>query len=286
MLPFAAIPFTGMTTKLNTLNKIAGNASSQKMPVLFVGHGNPMNAIQENEFVQGFRAMAQRLPQPSAILCISAHWETKGTWITAMEKPKTIHDFGGFPKELYEVQYPAPGSPLLAKQTSEMIRKTTVGLDEKWGLDHGAWSVIKHLYPQADVPVVEMSLDYGQGAAYHYDLAKELNALRSKGVLIIGSGNIVHNLRMVEWSKMYEHYAFDWAQEANEKMKHYVLNHDHSSLINYSAQGKSFQLAIPSPEHYLPLLYTLALQDKNETVELFNDKPLAGSLSMTSFRIG
>lgn len=286
MLPFAAIPFTGMTTKLNTLNKIAGNASSQKMPVLFVGHGNPMNAIQENEFVQGFRAMAQRLPQPSAILCISAHWETKGTWITAMEKPKTIHDFGGFPKELYEVQYPAPGSPLLAKQTSEMIRKTTVGLDEKWGLDHGAWSVIKHLYPQADVPVVEMSLDYGQGAAYHYDLAKELNALRSKGVLIIGSGNIVHNLRMVEWSKMYEHYAFDWAQEANAKMKHYVLNHDHSSLINYSAQGKSFQLAIPSPEHYLPLLYTLALQDKNETVELFNDKPLAGSLSMTSFRIG
>ena len=286
MLPFAAIPFTGMTTKLNTLNKIAGNASSQKMPVLFVGHGNPMNAIQENEFVQGFRAMAQRLPQPSAILCISAHWETKGTWITAMEKPKTIHDFGGFPKELYEVQYPAPGSPLLAKQTSEMIRKTTVGLDEKWGLDHGAWSVIKHLYPQADVPVVEMSLDYGQGADYHYDLAKELNALRSKGVLIIGSGNIVHNLRMVEWSKMYEHYAFDWAQEANEKMKHYVLNHDHSSLINYSAQGKSFQLAIPSPEHYLPLLYTLALQDKNETVELFNDKPLAGSLSMTSFRIG
>lgn len=286
MLPFAALPFTGMTTKLNTLNKIAGNASSPKMPVLFVGHGNPMNAIQENEFVQGFRDMAQRLPKPSAILCISAHWETKGTWITAMEKPKTIHDFGGFPKELYEVQYPAPGSPLLAKQTSEMIRKTTVGLDEKWGLDHGAWSVIKHLYPQADVPVVEMSLDYGQGAAYHYDLAKELNVLRSKGVLIIGSGNIVHNLRMVEWSKMNEHYAYDWAQEANEKMKQYVLNHDHSSLINYSSQGKSFQLAIPSPEHYLPLLYTLALQDKNETVELFNDKPLAGSLSMTSFRIG
>ncbi|MBS1763509.1 MAG: 4,5-DOPA dioxygenase extradiol [Bacteroidetes bacterium] len=286
MLPFAALPFAGVTMNLKELNKLNTNSPAPKMPVLFIGHGNPMNAIDENEFVQGFRDIAKQLPRPSAILCISAHWETEGTWVTAMEKPKTIHDFGGFPKPLYEVQYPAPGSPELAKQTQKIIHKTNVGLDEKWGLDHGAWSVIKHLFPQADIPVIEMSLDYRQSASYHYELAKELQSLRNKGVLIIGSGNIVHNLRMVEWSKINEYSAYDWALEANEKMKQYVLNHNHSPLINFSSQGKPFQLAIPSPEHYLPLLYALALQDKEEPVQLFNDKPLAGSLSMTSFKIG
>ena len=187
------------------------------MPVLFVGHGSPMNAIEENEFVEGWRNIGKNLPKPSSILCVSAHWETRGTYVTAMEKPMTIHDFGGFPKALYEVQYPASGSPELANETKAIVSKTNIGLDEKWGLDHGAWSVIKHLYPEANIPVIEMSLDYYQTPQYHYDLAKELSSLRDKGVLIIGSGNMVHNLRMVAWDKMNAgEYGYDWALEANE----------------------------------------------------------------------
>lgn len=268
---------------LKELNRMTNDlGSTEKMPVLFLGHGSPMNAIEENEFVQGFRQVARQLIKPKAILCISAHWETRGTLVTAMKNPPTIHDFGGFPRELYEVQYPAPGSPALAQQTKELVKKTEVGLDDKWGLDHGAWSVIKHLYPDADVPVIQLSLDRNQGARYHYELAKELKTLREKGVLIIGSGNMVHNLRLVEWKRLNELYAYDWAEEASEKMKQYILNDNHDLLIDYSGQGKPFQLAIPTPEHYLPLLYTLALRETNETVSLFNDKPVAGSLTMTS----
>ncbi|MBL1162201.1 MAG: 4,5-DOPA dioxygenase extradiol [Chlorobi bacterium] len=273
--------------KLNELNKITEIFDSTvKMPVLFLGHGSPMNAIEENEFVTGFRNIAKDIPKPNAILCISAHWETKGTFVTAMKNPTTIHDFGGFPKELFEVQYPAPGSPDLAKETKFLITKTEVGLDDKWGLDHGAWSVIKHLYPNADIPVIQLSLDYSQTPQYHYELAQQINSLRKKGVLIIGSGNIVHNLRMVEWKRLNETFGFDWAIEANEKMKNYILNGDHKQLINFRSQGKAFDLAIPTPEHYLPLLYSLALQDKNEEVKLFNDKAVAGSLTMTSLKIG
>ncbi len=273
--------------KLDVLNKMTEPlASTPVMPVLFLGHGSPMNAIEENEFVQGFRRIAQQIPKPNAILCISAHWETRGTFVTAMKNPPTIHDFGGFPQALFEVQYPAPGSPELAQETKGLVQKTIVGLDEQWGLDHGAWSVIKHLYPEADVPVIQMSLDYYQTPQYHYELAKELQALRHKGVLIIGSGNMVHNLRMVEWKRLNETYGFDWAIEANEKMKQYILNDNHQALIDFSKQGKAFQLAIPSPEHYLPLLYTLALKNPNEPVSIFNDKPVAGSLTMTSVRIG
>lgn len=274
--------------KLNELNKMTEPlGKTTKMPVLFLGHGSPMNAIEENEFVAGFRNIAKQIPKPNAILCISAHWETKGTFVTAMEKPTTIHDFGGFPKELFEVQYSAPGSPDLAKETKSLITKTEVGLDDKWGLDHGAWSVIKHLYPNADVPVIQMSLDYNQTPQYHYELAKQLKSLREKGVLIIGSGNIVHNLRMLAWDKLNApEYGFDWAIEANEKMKKFILDSDHKQLINFRSQGKEFDLAIPTPEHYLPLLYSLALQDKNEEVKLFNDKAVAGSLSMTSLKIG
>ena len=178
------------------------NNSTEKMPVLFLGHGNPMNAIEENEFVAGIRSIGMTIPKPDAILCVSAHWETRGTFVTAMSKPRTIHDFGGFPRALFEVQYPAPGSPELAKVTKSLIRKTDVGLDESWGLDHGAWSVIKHLYPDADVPVIELSLDHNQDPQYHYELAKELRPLRDKGVLIIGSGNMVHNLGLVAWDKL------------------------------------------------------------------------------------
>lgn len=273
--------------KLTDLRKISDSfPETEKMPLLFLGHGNPMNAIEENEFVEGFRRIALEIPKPQAILCVSAHWETNGTFVTAMEVPRTIHDFGGFPEELYEVQYSSPGSPLLAKETKKIITKTDVGLDEQWGLDHGAWSVIKHLYPKADVPVIQMSLDYKRSAQYHYELAQELCSLRKKGILIIGSGNMIHNLGMVDWKRLNEvNYAYDWAIEAKEKMNNFILNDDHQSLIHYEANGKAFQLSIPTPEHYLPLLYVLALKDNNEKVKLFNDQAVAGSLTMTSVKI-
>lgn len=283
----AILPLTAAAMKLKELNKMTEPlGKTSKMPVLFLGHGSPMNAIEENEFVTGFRNIAKSIPKPNAILCVSAHWETKGTFVTAMQNPPTIHDFGGFPKELFAVQYPAPGSPDLAKQTKSLITKTEVGLDDKWGLDHGAWSVIKHLYPKADVPVIQMSLDYSQTPQYHYELAQQIKSLREKGVLIIGSGNIVHNLGRVEWRRLSETFGYDWAIEANEKMKKFILEGNHKELINFRSQGKAFDLAIPTPEHYLPLLYSLALQDKNEEVKLFNDKPVAGALTMTSVKIG
>ena len=222
----------------------------------------------------------KNITKPNAVLCVSAHWETKGTFVTAMEKPKTIHDFGGFPKELYEVQYPAPGSPELAEEIKSKIKKTEVGLD------HGAWSVVKHLYPDADVPVIELSLDYSQSPQYHFELARELSSLRKKGVLIVGSGNMVHNLRMVDWRRLNESdYGFDWAIEASEKMKKFILSGDYKQLINYQSQGKEFDLAVPTPEHFLPLLYTLALKEESEDVTLFNDKAVGGSLTMTSVKI-
>ena len=272
--------------KLTDLNRITDPLKpSPRMPVLFLGHGSPMNAIEENEFVQGFRKAATELPRPQAILVVSAHWETRGTQVTAMEHPRTIHDFGGFPKALFDVQYPAPGSPELAAEVKKSITSATVGLDHSWGLDHGAWSVVKHLYPNADVPVIQMSIDYSLKPEQHYALAKELSKLRDKGVLIIGSGNMVHNLGMVAWDKLNESYAFDWAVEARAKMNQAIISGDHASLVNFHAQGKAFDLAIPTPEHYYPLLYALALQGKEERATLFNDKPVAGSLTMTSVKI-
>jgi 4,5-DOPA dioxygenase extradiol len=281
------IPSAGVAMKLNKLNNLTSSLDSkEKMPVLFIGHGSPMNAIEENEFVEGWRSIVISLPKPNAILCVSAHWETRGTFVTAMDKPRTIHDFGGFPQKLFEMQYPAPGSPELAQEAKNIIKKIEIGLDEKWGLDHGCWSILIRMFPAANIPVFQMSLDYSQPAQYHYELAKELSALRKKGVLIIGSGNMVHNLRMVSWDKMNEPgFGYDWAVEANEKMKKYILSNDHQSLIKYSAQGKAFDLAIPTPEHFLPLLYVLALKEENEKIEIFNDKPVMGSLTMTSLKI-
>jgi 4,5-DOPA dioxygenase extradiol len=268
---------------LKDLDKMtSGLRSTSKMPVLFLGHGSPMNAIEENEFVAEFRRLGTELTKPNAILCISAHWETKGTHVTAMQNPPTIHDFGGFPKALFDVQYSAPGSPELALATKELVTSTEVALDHHWGLDHGAWSVIKHMYPNADVPVIQMSIDYLQPAKYHFELAKELAALRSKGVLIVGSGNMVHNLRLAAWHRLNETFAHDWAAEARAKMNQYLLNGEFDKLINYTAQGKAFELAIPSPEHYIPLIYTLGLKEQKEELALFNDKPLAGALTMTS----
>lgn len=272
--------------ELKALNKLSKTFSnSEKTPLLFLGHGSPMNAIEENEFVQGFRSVGRNIQKPKAILCISAHWETKGTLVTAMKNPKTIHDFGGFPNELFEVQYPAPGSPELAVETKNIVKKTEIELDDQWGLDHGAWSVIKHLYPNADIPVIQMSLDYTKPIQYHFELAQELSVLRRKGVLIVGSGNIVHNLRMVAWDKLKSGpYAFDWAIEANEKMKSFILNENFQGLIDYQKQRKAFEFAIPTPEHYLPLIYTLALKDKSDKTTFFNDQLVGGSLSMTSVK--
>ena len=283
----AALSLTGMTMKINELNNtIQSFDNTTKMPVLFMGHGSPMNAIAENEFVAGFRKVGREIEKPKAVLCISAHWETKGTFVTAMENPRTIHDFGGFPKELFEVQYPAPGSPDLANETRRIINKTEVGLDNKWGLDHGAWSVIKHLYPKADVPVIQLSLDSNKSPQYHFELAKELLLLRRKGVLIIGSGNMVHNLGKVDWRRLNEvDFAYDWALEASEKMKEFIVKEDFHSLVNYGSNGTAFNLAIPTPEHYLPMLYTLALKEDQDEIEIFNDKAVGGSLTMTSLKI-
>lgn len=279
---------TSGSSRLKSLNKFVDtlNASS-KMPVLFLGHGSPMNAIEENEFVQSFRRIGKEIEKPTAILVISAHWETRGTFVTAMENPATIHDFGGFPQALFDVQYPAPGSPELAMYVQENIKSTEIHLDNKWGLDHGSWSVVKHLYPDAEVPVIQMSIDYSQTPAQHYALAKELAALRNKGVLIIGSGNNVHNLRMVSWKHLNTvGYGFDWANIANQKMINYIMDGNHKPLIEYDKQGSEFLLAIPTPEHYLPMIYALALQDEKEDVTIFNDAAVAGALTMTSFKIG
>lgn len=272
---------------LNDLHKIANSFSNtEKMPVLFLGHGSPMNAIEENQFVTGFRNLAKTLPQPNAILCISAHWFTKGTKVTAMEIPRTIHDFGGFPQTLFDVQYPAKGSPELALETKELLAPIAVELDEYWGLDHGAWSVIKHLYPQANVPVIQLSIDYTKSGQYHFELAQKLSALRTKGILIVGSGNIVHNLGLVDFRNFdKDNYGYDWAIEVRESVNNYLLDGNFQPLIDFEKQSKAFQLAIPTPEHYLPLIYTLGLKGKTEDLSLFNDKLLAGSLSMTSVKI-
>jgi 4,5-DOPA dioxygenase extradiol len=248
-----------------------------KMPVLFVGHGSPMNAIEDNEFSKGWEQIGSTLARPNAIICISAHWETRGTYVTAMKHPKTIHDFGGFPKALFDVQYPAPGSPETAKMTKESIQKAIVGLDQAWGLDHGCWSVAKRMFPKADIPIIQLSLDYTKDARWHYDLAKELAALRTKGVLILGSGNIVHNLGLINWNDFYA--KMDWAEEINTTFKSLIEKNDVDSL------GKSANLAIPTPEHYLPMLYSLSMKEEKETLSFFNDKTM-GPISMTSFRIG
>ncbi len=273
---------------LSQLEKLSASLpASPRMPVLFLGHGSPMNAIEENEFVSGFRNIALSLPVPKAILCVSAHWYIKGTKVTAMEMPRTIHDFGGFPQALFDVQYPAKGSPSLARETINTLQPTLVEEDHNWGLDHGAWSVIKHLYPKADIPVIQLSIDYTKNAQYHFDLASRLSSLRDKGILIVGSGNIIHNLGLVDWQNMDKvDYGFDWAVEARSRINTWILDGQYQPLIDYMKQGRALQLAAPSPDHFLPLIYALGLKTSKEDVSLFNDKLLAGSLSMTSMRIG
>lgn len=273
------LAMSGTRTILNSLKNL--DEQDRSLPALFIGHGSPMNAIENNEFSQSWMKLGKELPQPKAILCISAHWETKGTKVTAMERPKTIHDFGGFPQELFDMQYPAPGSPDFARLTAEQVKKVHIELDDEWGLDHGSWSVLCRMFPLADVPVYQLSLDYTQPPQWHYDLAKELSGLRKKGVLIVGSGNIVHNLRLMRMNNP----AFEWAAEFDSKIKNLILEKNHSDIINYDRFGTMANLSVPSNEHYLPMLYTLAQQQKNENVSFFNEQTVLGSVSMRSFTV-
>jgi 4,5-DOPA dioxygenase extradiol len=269
---------------LSDLNSMTSSlGETEPMPLLFVGHGNPMNAITDNEFSRGWREAGRSLPKPHAVLCISAHWETRGTFVTAMEKPQTIHDFGGFPPELYEVQYPAPGSPELARETKRQVTSADVGLDFDWGLDHGCWSVLKHFFPGGDVPVIELSIDRTKPPQWHFDLARELAPLRRKGVLITGSGNMVHNLGMIQWDAAE---GSPWALEANEELKKLIAGNETRKLIDYGSLSREVQMGVPTPEHYIPLLYTLGLKDEGEKVAFFNDRTELGAISMTSLRIG
>lgn len=290
----ASAGITAMAT-LSSLKSIADSLpeTGQKMPVLFVGHGSPMNAIENNEFTQKWQKIAKSIPTPVAVLCISAHWLTKGTFVTAAPQLETIHDFGGFPQALFDVKYPAPGFPTLANETKNLIKNTEVGLDHDWGFDHGSWSVVKQMYPLADIPMIQLSIDFYKSGEYHYELGKQLATLRNKGVLILGSGNMVHNLRMIsiphgsDPAKGFNvEYGFDWAIEMNELFKKLISDKNHKPLWDYKTMHKDSHLAIPTPDHYYPLLYTLGLQDNEDRVEFFNDKAIAGSLTMTSVKIG
>jgi len=255
------------------------------MPALFVGHGNPMNAIEETVYARAWAEAAAAIPRPQAILCISAHWETEGVFVTAMDRPRTIHDFYGFPEALYQVHYPAPGSRELAERVRDVVTSTAVRLDDgyAWGLDHGAWSVLRRMYPRADIPVVQLSLDRTQHPRFHYDLGRELAPLRAEGVLIVGSGNLVHNLRLLQWGAVE---PFPWAAEFDRLAAELILAGEHDRLVAYPALGEAARLSIPTNEHYLPLLYCLALQQPDEAATFFAEGMPLGSISMRSVRIG
>lgn len=281
----ALSPLLGSAASLSMLERISSDFSaSPRMPLLFMGHGSPMNAIEDNAFSKGWETSARSLPRPEAILCISAHWETRGTRVTAMKQPRTIHDFGGFPQALFDVQYPAPGHPELAATVRELFDPEQVLADHQWGLDHGAWSVIRRMYPRADIPVIQLSLDRSLRPDQHYALASRLKPLRRKGVLVLGSGNIVHHLGLIDWKNPGG--GYDWALEARDGFKRHIERRDTQALFGYQHLGTAFRLAVPTPEHYLPLLYILALQEKDEEARFFNDQVVMGSIAMTSLQVG
>ena len=254
------------------------------MPALFVGHGNPMNALARNAYTEAWRQFGQHIPRPNAILVISAHWYTRGTAVTAMAQPPTLHDFGGFPQALFDIQYPAPGAPALAGQIRDLLAPMGVRLDQDWGLDHGAWSVLVHMFPEADVPVVQLALDATQPARFHYELGQRLRPLREQGVLIIGSGNVVHNLHRAHWD---EHaMPYDWAVDFNQQVRDLLLRGDHAALIGYEQFGEAATLSVPTPEHYLPLLYVIGAQNAEERALILVDDIAMGSIGMLSVVIG
>jgi len=270
----------GMVTIKTWANEIEKlTETGLKMPAIFIGHGSPMNAIEQNDFTQTLQNLGQSLIKPKAILCISAHWTTKGTFVDISPNPKMIYDLYGFPKELYQVKYPVKGAPAIADKISKLISHTTIEKSTDWGLDHGTWSVLKHIYPKADIPTFQLSIDYNKPMQYHYDLAKQLKEFRKKGVLIVGSGNITHNLNIVDFHNINAK-PRDWTLEFDTKVKNFIDDRDHQAIIDYHKIGSSAKLAVPEPSHYIPLIYTLALQDDKGEIDYFYDKFHYGTLSM------
>jgi 4,5-DOPA dioxygenase extradiol len=258
---------------------------TDRMPAIFFGHGNPLNALARNEWTESWTQTGASMPRPRAILCVSAHWYLPATLVTVQERPRTIHDFGGFPRELYEVQYPAPGSSALARQIQELLAPVAVGLDTGWGLDHGAWSVLCHVFPDADVPVVQLSLDETQPASFHYELGRRLAPLRDEGVLIAGSGNVVHNLHAYAWGRHVVE-PLDWAVRFESRARELIAAGDHEPLVNYESLGRDAALSAPTPDHYLPLLYVLGARRSDERVSFPVEGFDGGSISMLAVQIG
>ena len=272
-----------ITKAENVITELTKADATIKMPVIFIGHGNPMNALYDNNFTKTLSGIQKNISKPKAILVVSAHWLTSGSFVSVNPTPKTIYDFGGFPDELFKVKYEPKGAPELANEIKDKVTYAKVGADETMGLDHGAWTVLKHMYPNADIPTFEFSIDYSKPASYHYELAKQLNFLRDKGVLIIGSGNIVHNLGMVDWKNQTS--GYDWANEFDNTVKNLLDKGDDKSLINYQTLGKSALLSIPTNDHYLPMIYTLGLKREKENIYYLYDGMEMGSISMRSFII-
>jgi 4,5-DOPA dioxygenase extradiol len=255
--------------------------AATRMPAIFFGHGNPMNALERNAYTEGWARVGRTIPRPEAILCVSAHWYLPATLVTAMPRPRTIHDFGGFPRPLFEVQYKAAGSPALAARVQALLAPTPVGLDARWGLDHGTWSVLCHLFPEADVPVVQLAIDETQPAAFHYDLGRRLQPLRDEGVLVMGSGNLVHNLHAYAWGR-HPAEPFDWALRFERRARELILAFDHAPLVDYEALGGDATLAVPTPDHYLPLLYVLGAARREDVATFPVEGIDGGSVSMLS----
>jgi len=255
------------------------------LPALFVGHGNPMNALEDNAWTRGWAALGSSLPRPHAVLSISAHWYISATAVTAMAAPRTIHDFGGFPRELYQVRYAAPGEPALARRVQQLLAPLEVAADDAWGLDHGTWSVLHHVFPRADVPVVQLSLDETQPSAFHYELGRKLRALRHEGILLVGSGNVVHNLHAYAWGR-HPQEPYDWAVRFEAQVRQALIAGDRAMLVDYEAQGSDAQLSVPTPEHYLPLLYVLGASERDEPVSFPVEGMDGGSVSMLAVQFG
>ena len=255
-----------------------------RMPAIFIGHGSPMNTLAHNEYTEAWRRIGETVPRPAAILMVSAHWYIRGTAVTAMPQPKTIHDFGGFPQALFDFQYPAPGSPALAQRVRELLAPLDVRADDEWGLDHGTWSVLAHVYPQADIPIVQLSMDAAQPPQFHYELGRRLAPLRDDGVLIIGSGNIVHNLGVL--NRQDDAPAYDWAARFNGVVRDHLTRRDHQPLVDYQKMGNDARMSIPTPEHYLPLLYVIGLQGEHEPIALPVDGIQNASISMLTAVVG
>lgn len=255
------------------------------MPAIFFGHGNPMNAVQSNQWTKAWATIGNTIPKPKSIVCVSAHWYLSATLVGGQEQPRTIHDFGGFPRELYEIKYPARGDPELANRVRDLLAPISVELDTRWGLDHGTWSVLCHVFPKADVPVIQLSIDDTQPAGFHYAIAKRLSSLRDEGVLIMGSGNLVHNLHAYAWGRQQVE-PLDWAVRFEERARELLLAGAHDPLIAYETLGRDATLSIPTPDHYLPLLYVIAQMREGEPISFPVQGFDGGSVSMLSVQIG